>query len=238
MPAEPPHLDFYSQVETVLFGKDRVDNLRTLSKLILNRQRLGPINLSDRLTPGQAVQAKEILEEWIRLKNKVGDVGPSVQKILSFIGFVVRELRRLPDISKSGRWFELEAEPIESRNDCILPDFGSRCQGRYSILCLEGQPLEDEILPHSKRRASNATLDRVLLRSDVEPSQARPYTRTTSTPQKVARIRRHLAAIPLPSETATASLLQCGQRILRIRAVHNYGIADTSGNVFRPRERD
>ena len=145
-PGDAKHSDFYSQVEPVLFGKDRIENLRTLSKLILNRQRLGPIELSDRLTPGQAQQAKEILEEWIRLKNKVGDVSLSVQRILSFIGFVVRELREARDGSQGGRLFELEAVPIESRSDCILPDFGSRCQGRYNLLCLEGQPLEDEIL--------------------------------------------------------------------------------------------
>ena len=138
-------LDFFSQIEPLFFGKDRT-NLREVSRRIQTRQPIGAIELSDRLTPGQAQQAWDVLDVWIRLKNGSGDERPTVHRVLDFLGFVVKQVREARDVSQGGRWFELEAETLESRNDCILPDFGSRCQGHYQIVCLEGQPLEEDIL--------------------------------------------------------------------------------------------
>lgn len=150
--------DFFSRIEPVFFGKDRLQ-LRDVARRVQDRLPLGLIDLGDRLTPGQALQAREVLEEWSRLKlrpaDRSGDTARSVQKILSFIGFGVRSLSDAREASPSGRLFDLEADPIQSRSDCVLPDFASRCQGRYQVLWLEGQPLEEEILraANTERRA-------------------------------------------------------------------------------------
>ena len=101
------------------------------------------------MTPGEAFQASQILFEWNRLRNLVehrsGDVGLSVRKILEFIGFKINRLGAREDL-QGGLRLQIEAELIASRNDCILPDFASRWAGRYQLLCLDGGPLEDEIL--------------------------------------------------------------------------------------------
>jgi hypothetical protein len=100
-PAAKEPLDFFSQIEPLFFGKDR-GNLRDVSKRIQSRQPLGPIELSERLTPGQAQQAWDVLDDWIRLKNRGGDEHRSVQKVLAFLGFVVKQVREARDASQGG----------------------------------------------------------------------------------------------------------------------------------------
>jgi hypothetical protein len=150
----PPGLDFFPKVfeelKDLFFGRSRQE-LRDIAKRFQRRESLGATDLSQRLTPGEATKAFEVLEAWRRLKNKQGEAGLSIKKVLEFIGFRIHTLQPYgaPGQNRAA-WFELQADPLQQRDDCPLPDFGSRCKGRYLLVCLHDQPLEEQLLRDTK----------------------------------------------------------------------------------------
>ncbi len=149
---EPPEVGgedrgFYYRLAPLFFGDGHPPLLRGIADRISERSPLGSITVD--VTPAQAKQAAQILREWNQLKGVVksrsDNMRESIQSIFKFIGFKIKNLKAGVEVLGGFR-FQLETEPIVSRNDCILPDFGSRCDGKYELLCLEGVPLQDEIL--------------------------------------------------------------------------------------------
>src|SRR5205085_165615 len=117
-----------------------------IARQIGGRQPLAGIDVAELITPGQAIEAQKVLEEWTKLRFGGRDPRGSVQRVLTFLGFRVKALRELSAAPAGARRFDLEAEPFESRNDCLLPEYGSRCHGRYQVICLDHQPLEEDII--------------------------------------------------------------------------------------------
>jgi hypothetical protein len=137
--------DMFSRLEPLFFRKERLQ-LRDIARRLGERQLLAGFDLTELLTPGQALQARQVLEAWSELRFGGRDPRGAVQKVLTYLGFRVKGLREAPNPPAGARRFDLEAEPFESRNDCLLPEYGSRCHGRYHIVCLDRQPLEEDLL--------------------------------------------------------------------------------------------
>lgn len=146
-----PGVDFFpgfiERMDAVLRGSEKQD-LGRIEERIRNRARLGPLNFEDLLTPGQAKECAEVIRARRRLKTSApSEVSALLQKIFEFIGFTVDTVKTSSAPAPSGhRAYQLNAQPLLSRDDCSLWEFGSRCQGQYRIVLLDGYPLEDDII--------------------------------------------------------------------------------------------
>ena len=108
--------------------------------------------------------AKRMLTAWYDL-NRAGrlrdSAGEEIETLFSEIGFIVRHVqltrRDDRDIGES----ILETEPLDRRERCPIPEFGSSANGKYRILFLWKSPTEEDILQHagnSGRRGATIVL--------------------------------------------------------------------------------
>ena len=135
----------YTALEAVLEPTDRN---RTLRRELINDISKG-INIGSlhmQQVPGaQAKQASEMLEAWFTAKNNRETITQdNARKILKNLGFNTAQLT----INQVGDYARIEfyTEPIQDRNRCPVPTYGSEANGHYCILCVWGRPTEEDIL--------------------------------------------------------------------------------------------
>lgn len=93
----------------------------------------------------QREQAGRMYAAWADLKaKKQGDNGRLVT-LLSGLGIAVQRLSQLEKIGDREFW-SLETSPIEDRNVCPIPEFGSGANGRYRVVCVWQRPTEGDIV--------------------------------------------------------------------------------------------
>ncbi len=137
--------------------------------------------------PGaQRQSAREMLEAWFKLK-RAGRLGNGAEEdittLLSSLGFIVRKVT----VSRSERNFgeaRVETDPIQTRERCPIPGFGSLADGRYRLVFLWGRPTEEDILQHADALPGRAATIVVYLgrlteaRRDAFARMARARSRT------------------------------------------------------------
>ena len=137
--------------------------------------------------PGaQRKSAREMLEAWFRLK-RAGRLGNGAEgditTLLSSLGFIVRKVA----VSRSERNFgeaRIETDPIQTRERCPIPGFGSLADGHYRLVFLWGRPTEEDILQHADALPGRAATIVVYLgrlteaRRDAFARMARARSRT------------------------------------------------------------
>jgi hypothetical protein len=143
--------EFFEKVRDELFGSKKL-SVRDLASRVRDRSQLASLDLGKHLTPSDARRAEEVLNDWHRLAKRQGAPEQWVRKILDYVGFAIKSLRpKKAEATTEHLWYDLETEPLANRDDCILPDYGSRCAGRYGVVCFEGTPLEGDILKELRK---------------------------------------------------------------------------------------
>ena len=124
--------------------RDVVDRIREAH--LPGRDRvIGPIDM--RGVPGpQAAEAAEMVTSWLRLKSCPTNAAKDLTTLLTAFGF--RNVQVTFAASpKSPHWLATcLCTPLGDPNICIIPDFGSKANGRYRILGLFERPDEEAIV--------------------------------------------------------------------------------------------
>ncbi len=135
----------YTALEDVLEPADRNRTLRReLINDISKGRNIEPLHMQQ--VPGaQAKQASEMLETWFTAKNNRETITQdNARKILNHLGFNTAQ----PTIKKIGNhtWIDVTTEPIQDKNRCPVPAYGSEAKGHYRILCVWDRPPEEDLL--------------------------------------------------------------------------------------------
>lgn len=110
-------------------------------------KRHGPLRF-DRLDEGERVSAGALLEAWAALKAAADGgrdrLAPALSELMRSLGFID------PDVTLDSpvRGFasaRLNVEPLERREVCPLPHFGSEARGRYRLMLLLDPPEAEAI---------------------------------------------------------------------------------------------
>ena len=151
----PNFLDEYMELY-----KSKGKVLEAVYKAIKHRNRLGPIDARNLLTP-EVSDSLALLESW----RSMVDGGLSeqrVQQYFSSLGFskpILSEFTESNDLTKA----LIKTDIIADKKVCQLPEFGSMAEGRYTVLVIknpenkkkiEGIEQEIEILEKSVRTPS------------------------------------------------------------------------------------
>lgn len=137
--------DKYTVIEDILEETDKNSNKRReLINAISQRNNIKSFQM--RQVPGrQAKQAAQMFDTWLAVKGrKQGITDKDISEILSSLGFNTINT----SIKKAGNytWIDIATQPIQDKNNCAVPAFGSEAKGRYRILCVWERPSEEEIL--------------------------------------------------------------------------------------------
>ncbi|MFO0822814.1 MAG: hypothetical protein U0792_06800 [Gemmataceae bacterium] len=126
---------------------------RDIADRVRERRSIGPIDMSGVAGP-QAVEAAEMIETWLRLKDMRdgrGDVGRELTALLSGLGF--REVA----IGSVNRWRPqqhwhavIQVARLSDPAVCIVPQYGSLAGGKYRILGVYDRPDEESLVDLTK----------------------------------------------------------------------------------------
>lgn len=136
----------YARLEDRLEPADRNPNKRReLINNITKRTNIEPLQMQQ--VPGaQAKQAAETLDTWFAVKgrNQQAITEKDIRQILKYLGFNMAQIT----INKIGNytWIDVITEPIQDKNRCPVPAYGSEAKGHYRILCVWDRPPEEDLL--------------------------------------------------------------------------------------------
>lgn len=92
-----------------------------------------------------------MLNAWYDLKRAgrlVQERKGNITKLFTELGFIVRDVA----ITRLGQNFgeaNIETDPLQARERCPIPAFGSSTKGRYRLVFLWGRPTEEDIIQHA-----------------------------------------------------------------------------------------
>jgi len=90
--------------------------------------------------------AARMLEAWFVLKRR-GEIGPDgarrIAELFSEIGFRVKSVDSLGSTADA---VALETVPLDRRDQCPVPAYGSTAGGRYRVVCIWNRPTVDDLL--------------------------------------------------------------------------------------------
>lgn len=98
-----------------------------------------------RIDSARRDQSAKMFSDWCDIKSQQAAEELRLRRLLTGLGFTVKELKRAEKVSGRELW-TLDAEPVGDRHICPLPMYGSSAGGRYRVLCVWGRPTEDELL--------------------------------------------------------------------------------------------
>ena len=106
--------------------------------------------------PGaQRKSAEQMLDAWFTLKRagRLDDRAKAgITTIFSGLGFIVRKV----NVIRSERNFgeaRIATDPLNARERCPIPAFGSFVNGQYRLVFLWGRPTEEDIFQHADERS-------------------------------------------------------------------------------------
>jgi hypothetical protein len=91
-----------------------------------------------------AKRAAEALNVWFAAKREGRCTEAQAREILTFLGFRVSQVWPVP--GQRGQWMRVRAKPLESREECPVPFYGSNARGEYRVLCVWERPNEETLL--------------------------------------------------------------------------------------------
>ena len=100
--------------------------------------------------------AAKMLEAWFALKRR-GEVGPEgarrIEELFSEIGFRVKSV---DSRGLAANAVVLDTVPLDRRDQCPVPAYGSSAGGRYRVLCIWNRPTVDDLLRYGDQPGAGA----------------------------------------------------------------------------------
>jgi len=119
---------------------------------VANRKRVSGLQLSEMQTT-QAKEAAQFLQLWFRTKSARELREPNGSKIFSFFGMLPKKMTKVAQVRGVGRGadvWDLQVEPLESRDLCPSAVFGSGAHGHYKVVNYWLRPAAEDILQHAR----------------------------------------------------------------------------------------
>ena len=164
-----PFDDFFPKFvdDYVSFHDDFPDAFERVRHAVKNPGRAGPFDATG-LAESALRDADRLLDQWAKLRTGKAVHG-ILQALLDSIGFAETEVNS----SRDRRAWMLKSKPISNRDDCPLPDFGSRAQGRYRLLVIEDHRTEEKIVQEVEEKFSVGSPPNIVLFLNVLDTDAR-----------------------------------------------------------------
>lgn len=99
----------------------------------------------DQVPAAHLEQAGKGLAAWYEAKRSQKLTPEQATEILTFLGLAPRNGLAVGKLGRHAR-IDLVTEPIEDRQRCPVPAYGSAARGRYLVLGVFGQPTEEDLL--------------------------------------------------------------------------------------------
>ena len=136
------------ELETLRNSKEVIAKIRSSSKFA--GMVLGDI-------PGaQRASAAQMLEAWYSLK-RTGRFDKQakayITTLFTELGFIVQKVDITRSSQNIGEAF-IETDPVQARERCPIPIFGSLIKGRYRLVILWGRPTEEDIIQHAEEAST------------------------------------------------------------------------------------
>ena len=136
------------ELEALRNSKEIIDQIRKSNKFA--GMALGDI-------PGaQRASAAQMLEAWYSLKRTSrleGQAKASITTLFTGLGFIVQKVR-ISRFSQNFGEAYIETDPLQARERCPIPAFGSLIKGRYRLVFLWGRPTEEDIIQHAEESSA------------------------------------------------------------------------------------
>lgn len=120
-----------------------------LLRAVRRGQDYGVVAMSEVRAAPQRRSAAEMADAWFKIKRDRNADGEQVRNLLGSLGFEVEDVRIEEPRRASGHdslWGLAQAKPLEDREICALPRYGSLAAGRYRLLLFWGRPNVDLLL--------------------------------------------------------------------------------------------
>ena len=128
----------------------------------------GQSDAFERVRQDAVHDGSRLLDQWSNLRAR--KIARDVLEVLfAAIGFTQTEVRPLKD---SKVWM-LKSGPVSDRSVCRLADFGSRAQGRYRLIVIEGYTTEEKIIQEVVEEFWNGGPPNIVLFLNVLDTNAR-----------------------------------------------------------------
>lgn len=146
-----PFSDFYPSRSEAIREAIESQSPKQIIQQITTSDELGGMTLTA-VPRERRESAERMLAAWYDLKRASRlreSAGEEIEILFSEIGFIVQQvqLTRIADHDRGEAI--VETEPLESRERCPIPEFGSSVNGKYRVLFLWGSPAEEDILQHA-----------------------------------------------------------------------------------------
>ena len=151
------------------FGKEKESSCELLERELTNstvrdvitrvrkRKPVTGLQLDD-LQNTHAIESEKFLDNWFEVKTarRLGkDLGIS---IFNFFGMLPKKFVKDSDSKKSsfrGDVWNLQIKPLESRDVCPSPSFGSEARGDYRVIAYWDRPAAEDIFQHARELGSS-----------------------------------------------------------------------------------
>ncbi len=141
--------EFFPEVQAEIFTQLGSIDAANVDKLIRSGGQVGRLSFDlDGDQQARAV-AEECYRAWATSLTRKAMSREALRKILDSLGFQARSL----DQDRSGQGWMLHTAPIDDREICVVPHFGSRAQGRYRVLVFHERLTPEDLL----RRVGDST---------------------------------------------------------------------------------
>ena len=135
---------FPDGAEAMCAALENAGNPRAVVERIRTGKSFG--GLTPNLPGARRDSAARMLTAWFALKRR-GEVGPDgareISNLFSEIGFHVQDVEAR---GPSANEVLLRTVPLDRRDQCPVPAYGSAAQGRYRVICVWKRPTVDDLL--------------------------------------------------------------------------------------------
>jgi hypothetical protein len=141
--------DFFPELQGEILNELSGLDAATVDKAIGSGGRIGSLSFDLEGDKEARSAAEECYRAWATSSTRRNMSRESLRKVLDALGLHARSL----DQDRSGQGWILQTTPIDDREICPVPHFGSRAQGRYRILVLTERLTPEDLL----RRVGDST---------------------------------------------------------------------------------
>jgi hypothetical protein len=138
--------EFYPSLQSQLH--EQLSNLdpAEVDKLIGAGGEVGPISFNLDEDEHARQEAEQIYRIWATAVSRHLIARDSLRKILEAFGLVIRSLEPDKGSSRGFSSWTLQTLPLDDREICPVPHFGSRAQGRYRVVCITDRLAPEDLL--------------------------------------------------------------------------------------------
>lgn len=139
---QDPFQGFYPDLQLAISTELSNLGAASVDKLIRSGGRIGPLSFDMEGDREARIAAEECYGAWATSFSRRGMSRENVRKVLEALGIQARNL----DQDRSGQGWTLQTSPIDDRDICPVPHFGSRARGRYRVLVFQERLTPEDLL--------------------------------------------------------------------------------------------